>query len=72
MQELMRRVSTWMKDDALFFCHVFCHKHYPYHFEVRPAACHAMSVTCLMYLGTFLGYLLGAETASVLLGCACM
>jgi cyclopropane fatty-acyl-phospholipid synthase-like methyltransferase len=28
-----------MKPGGLFFCHVFCHKVMPYHFEVRSAEC---------------------------------
>jgi cyclopropane fatty-acyl-phospholipid synthase-like methyltransferase len=35
LQELLRRVATWMKPGAVFFCHTFCHKSMPYHFEVR-------------------------------------
>ena len=33
-KELLRRVSTWLKPDGRFFCHTFCHKTLPYHFEV--------------------------------------
>lgn len=36
MQELLKQVASWMKPGALFFCHVFCHKMLPYHFEVLP------------------------------------
>lgn len=32
-KKLLKHVSTWLKPDALFFCHVFCHKTLAYHFE---------------------------------------
>lgn len=30
---LFKKISTWLKPDGLFFAHVFCHSHQPYHFE---------------------------------------
>mmetsp|Transcript_10103 Transcript_10103/g.25667 ORF Transcript_10103/g.25667 Transcript_10103/m.25667 type:complete len:404 (-) Transcript_10103:48-1259(-) len=30
---VFRRVSRWLAPNGLFFCHVFAHKHYAYHFE---------------------------------------
>ncbi len=39
-QELMRKVSTWLRpkthpsdEGALLFVHIFCHRTMPYHFE---------------------------------------
>eukprot|EP00892_Ulva_mutabilis_P005751 jgi/Ulvmu1/3548/UM166_0002.1 len=32
-QKLLKHVSSWLKPDGLFFCHVFCHKTIAYHFE---------------------------------------
>lgn len=32
-KRLLKHVSTWLKPDGLFFCHVFCHKTLAYHFE---------------------------------------
>lgn len=32
-QELLRRISTWLKPGGLLFVHIFCHKTCPYHFE---------------------------------------
>eukprot|EP00803_Ostreobium_quekettii_P005736 evm.model.scf_1721.1 EVM.evm.TU.scf_1721.1 scf_1721:1789-7648(+) len=34
-QELLRRISQWLKDDGLLFVHIFCHKKYAYHFKVE-------------------------------------
>ena len=34
-QELMKRISTWMKDDGKLFVHIFTHKKYSYKFEVK-------------------------------------
>lgn len=34
-EELLRRISTWLKSDGLLFLHVFAHKLHPYSFEVR-------------------------------------
>ena len=34
MQELLRRISTWLRPDGLLFVHMFCHARYAYHFEV--------------------------------------
>eukprot|EP00878_Enallax_costatus_P047201 GHUV01057636.1.p1 GENE.GHUV01057636.1~~GHUV01057636.1.p1 ORF type:complete len:194 (+),score=33.50 GHUV01057636.1:45-626(+) len=34
-QELMRRISTWIKPGGGLFVHIFAHKSSPYHFEVR-------------------------------------
>lgn len=30
---MLRRISSWMRDDALLFIHIFCHKDTPYDFE---------------------------------------
>lgn len=30
---LFGRINRWLKPDGLFFCHVFAHKHFAYHFE---------------------------------------
>lgn len=35
-QVLFERISTWLKDDGLLFCHVFCHKALPYNFNAEP------------------------------------
>ncbi|KAF2300747.1 hypothetical protein GH714_015479 [Hevea brasiliensis] len=32
-KDLLYKTSTWMKDDALLFVHLFCHKAFAYHFE---------------------------------------
>lgn len=37
-EALLERVSTWMKQDALLFVHIFTHKTYSYPFEVRDAS----------------------------------
>jgi len=34
-KELMRRISTWLKDDGKLFVHIFTHKEYTYKFEVK-------------------------------------
>lgn len=34
MQELLRRISTWLQPQGLLFIHIFCHKRFAYHFEV--------------------------------------
>lgn len=34
-EALMARIASWMKPDARFFMHIFCHKWFPYFFEVR-------------------------------------
>lgn len=34
-RELLRRVSTWMRNDAKMFVHIFTHREYTYKFEVR-------------------------------------
>lgn len=31
-QELLRRVSTWLRRDGKLFVHIFCHKRFAYHF----------------------------------------
>ncbi|CAM8898965.1 unnamed protein product [Rhodiola kirilowii] len=31
--ELLKKISNWMKEDSLLFVHYFCHKAYAYHFE---------------------------------------
>ena len=33
-QELLRRVSTWLKPGGKLFVHIFTHREYAYHFEV--------------------------------------
>ena len=33
-QELLRRVSTWLKPEGKLFVHIFTHREYAYHFEV--------------------------------------
>ena len=35
VQELLRRVSTWLRRDGRLFVHIFCHKRFAYHFTVR-------------------------------------
>ncbi|KAJ6840426.1 (S)-coclaurine N-methyltransferase-like [Iris pallida] len=32
-KELLKKISTWMKQDGLLFVHHFCHKVFAYHFE---------------------------------------
>ncbi|KAK4480144.1 hypothetical protein RD792_013202 [Penstemon davidsonii] len=32
-QDLLRKISKWMKSDGLLFVHHFCHKSFAYHFE---------------------------------------
>jgi len=34
-EALMTRIASWMKPDARFFMHIFCHKRFAYFFEVR-------------------------------------
>ncbi len=34
-QELLRRVSTWLKPHGKLFVHIFTHKEHAYHYEVR-------------------------------------
>ena len=34
-EALMARIASWMKPDARFFMHIFCHRVFPYFFEVR-------------------------------------
>ena len=34
-EALMARIASWMKPDARFFMHIFCHKLFSYFFEVR-------------------------------------
>ncbi|XP_052209440.1 (S)-coclaurine N-methyltransferase-like isoform X1 [Diospyros lotus] len=31
--DLLKKISTWMKQDSLLFVHHFCHKAFAYHFE---------------------------------------
>jgi hypothetical protein len=33
-QELLRRVSTWLKPGGKLFVHIFVHRGLPYHYEV--------------------------------------
>jgi hypothetical protein len=48
-QELLRRISTWLKPGGLLFVHIFCHKTCPYHFEASsgllPHLCTALTVS---------------------------
>jgi cyclopropane-fatty-acyl-phospholipid synthase len=37
-EELLRRISAWMKQDALLFVHIFTHKTFTYLFEVKDAS----------------------------------
>lgn len=37
-QELLRRISTWLKPEGSLFVHVFCHRELPYLFETEGAA----------------------------------
>ena len=37
LQELMRRVATWLKPGGLLFVHIFVENALPYHFIVRPS-----------------------------------
>jgi cyclopropane-fatty-acyl-phospholipid synthase len=37
-RELLRRIRTWSKPEALLFVHVFAHQVYAYPFEVKNAA----------------------------------
>ncbi|XVE97724.1 hypothetical protein REPUB_Repub03eG0043200 [Reevesia pubescens] len=32
-QDLLKKISKWMKQDSLLFVHYFCHKAFAYHFE---------------------------------------
>ncbi|WVZ79649.1 hypothetical protein U9M48_027204 [Paspalum notatum var. saurae] len=32
-KSLLKKISTWMKEDSLLFVHLFCHKTFPYLFE---------------------------------------
>ena len=34
-QELLKRISGWLKDGGLVFVHIFCHRQLCYHFTVR-------------------------------------
>ena len=34
-QELLRRVTTWLRPEGLCFIHIFTHLYFAYHFEVR-------------------------------------
>ena len=34
LQELLRRIATWLNPGGILFVHMFCHKLHPYHFEV--------------------------------------
>ena len=31
--QLFAKISTWLQPQGRFFCHIFCHKSMPYHFE---------------------------------------
>ncbi|KAK8351579.1 hypothetical protein V6Z11_A05G042300 [Gossypium hirsutum] len=31
-QDLLKKISKWMKQDSLLFVHHFCHKAFAYHF----------------------------------------
>ncbi|CAK9172686.1 unnamed protein product [Ilex paraguariensis] len=32
-EDLLQKISRWMKPDSLLFVHYFCHKSFAYHFE---------------------------------------
>ncbi|KAL4301524.1 (S)-coclaurine N-methyltransferase isoform X1 [Arachis ipaensis] len=32
-KDLLKKISSWMKEDSLLFVHYFCHKVFAYHFE---------------------------------------
>lgn len=34
-EQLLQKVSTWLKDDGKLFIHIFCHKNSPYFFETE-------------------------------------
>lgn len=34
-EKLLRKISSWMRTDALLFIHIFCHKEYAYFFETE-------------------------------------
>lgn len=34
-EQLLRKISTWMKTDGMLFIHIFCHKEYAYLFETE-------------------------------------
>ena len=38
-KSLLKKISKWMKEDSLLFVHHFCHKTFPYHFEVHLWSC---------------------------------
>ena len=40
-RELMKRISTWLKEDGKLFVHIFTHKEYAYKFEVKDETDHA-------------------------------
>ncbi|XP_059141799.1 uncharacterized protein LOC131929550 [Physella acuta] len=37
-ESLFHRVSTWLKPNGLLFLQIFCHKHHPYAFDVKPGS----------------------------------
>ncbi len=36
-EELMRRISRWLKQEGKLFVHIFCHRQFPYFFETEGA-----------------------------------
>ena len=36
-EQLLRRISNWLKDDGSLFVHIFCHRHFAYPFETEGA-----------------------------------
>ena len=34
-RELMRRIATWLKSEGQLFVHIFTHREFAYHYEVR-------------------------------------
>lgn len=45
-QELLRRVSTWLRPGGKLFVHIFVHKAMPYHFEVGRTPRGIGALTC--------------------------
>jgi hypothetical protein len=63
LQELLRRISTWLKPGGALFVHIFCHKSSPYHFEVCTAA--AANTTCCLPVSLATGLRLWTPQACV-------
>jgi len=34
-QRLFEKIQTWLKDDGLLWCHIFCHRFLHYPFEIK-------------------------------------